>query len=108
MSVKLFLGFMHPTTRCLRYAAAANIHSSSYLKSHLIATNQFSSMGKLDFEEFKKTKVKSFKDFKISPAIDDLYKNDPQKLAKAYEAYCRCQYTHYCVEQHEGNPGTMT
>lgn len=73
----------------------------------VIANKSFKTMQDLNFEQFKKTRVKPFEVFRESPRIKELFGNHREKISKAYEDYCICKFNRYRLGQRGGNPGTM-
>ena len=58
------------------------------------------------FDEFKK-KIKSFEEFKESSAVKIVCENNKEKISKAYEEYCLCQYNRYKDSLYGGNSSKM-
>lgn len=113
MAGRVFLG-LFPRTSCSYSAPRLNLwgrigyrsYSTSERVEHTVKEN-FKVMQGLNFEQFKKTKVKSFEEFKQSPRVKMLFDNDMEKVSKAYEEYCVCKFNRYRLAEHGGNPGTM-
>ena len=113
MAGRTFLGLL-TRTRCSYPTSMLNwwgrIGYRSYSTSERIESTvkeTFKTMQDLNFEQFRKTKVKPFEEFKESPRIKELFDNDIEKVSKAYEDYCVCKFNRYRLAQHGGNPGTM-
>jgi hypothetical protein len=62
---------------------------------------------KLNFEQFRQTKVESLEDFKNSPEIKQLFDEDVVKISQAYRKYCESKYNRYLQSVYGGNPATM-
>lgn len=115
MSGRLYCGFIQPTKFFHRAASGSFLEQRS---NHIafektkttaydkIVSKQRSDYLVLDYKAFKK-KLKSFEEFKSSPEIKKLYKNNKETLKRVYEDDCTCKYNRYKNEQYGGNPGTM-
>ena len=111
MSGRLYCGFFHPT-RLSHYATSYPLtnrgsHCVALTKANAIANKNIASMQKLSFEEFKEKKLRTFEEFKNSPEIKKLYKDNEETIKRVYEDYCICKYNRYKISQYGGNPGTM-
>jgi hypothetical protein len=115
MTGRLYCGFIQPTKFFHRAASVSLLeHKSNHFtfeKTITTANKNIVSMQRsdykvLDYEVFKK-KLKSFEEFKSSPEIIKLYKNNEETLKRVYEDDCTCKYNRYKNEQYGGNPGTM-
>ena len=110
---RVFLG-VFPQTSCLYSASRLNLPGRNGFRSYSTAEIGGSSgkvnlkeMQDLSFEQFKKTKVKSFEVFKQSPRVQFLFGNDIEKVSKAYEDDCVCKYNRFRLVEHGGNPATI-
>ncbi|MBF5059017.1 hypothetical protein [Candidatus Neptunochlamydia vexilliferae] len=62
---------------------------------------------KLDFEQFKDEKVKSFEEFKKSPRIQAICGNDLEKISEAYEGYYFTKFYGYKHSRYGGRPSRL-
>jgi hypothetical protein len=114
MATKVFLSwvskgsYVKPTFALNLWGRLGHHPYRSAQRTELKAQNIFENMKKtLNFEQFKKIKVKSFEEFKESPRIKKFFDNDIEKIAQAYEDYCIFKFNDYKRTSEGGNPATM-
>ncbi len=109
MAIRAFLGmFAHvPTSQAVSTLGRGQRAYAVLARVNKAVEEGLGAMKKLNFEEFKREKVKSFGAYRDSEAVQELFGSDVKKISKSYEDYCRCKFNRYQITLGGGNPATM-